>query len=61
MTKKLKRTEHYQSIYLDEESYKQLKEMSHINGYSFSGTMRSLIRQEYARQAHAASTEKAVA
>ena len=60
MTKKLKRTEHYQSIYLDDESYKQLKEMAHINGYSFSGTMRSLIRQEYARQAHAYA-EKAVA
>ena len=60
MTNNLKRTEHYQSIYLDDESYKQLKEMAHINGYSFSGTMRSLIRQEYARQAYA-HAEKAVA
>ena len=59
MTTKLKRTEHYQSIYLDDESYKQLKEMSHINGYSFCGTMRSLFRQEYARQARAASNDKA--
>jgi len=57
MTKQLKRTEHYQSIYLDDETYKQLREMSRINGYSFSGTMRALIRQEYARQAHAHTDE----
>jgi len=37
-----------------------VKEMAHSNGYSVSGIMRALIRQEHARQAHA-HTEKAAA
>ena len=53
MTKQLKRTEHAQSIYLDDETYKYVKEMSRVKGYSVSGIMRALIRQEHARQEQA--------
>ena len=53
MTTKVKRTEYRQSINLDKETYQHVKEMAHSNGYSVRGIMRSLIRQEHARQAHA--------